>query len=101
MILSLVWVPGPSQSPRPQILSEDSDIQKYRIKPGPRARGAAWKVVRRGQGNVINRHSFHPTPAPYTEGPGGEAKASTRAKSPPLRTLAQKRLLKPRSEAKG
>lgn len=83
MILSLVWVPGPSQFPGPHILSEDSDIQKYRIKPGPRVREAAWKMVRRGQGNIINRPCFHLTPAPYTEGPWGRPRPAPGLKALP------------------
>lgn len=90
MIIPLVWDPDPSLCPGPQMLSKDSAIQKYRIKPGPRAREAAWKVVRRGQVDFTNTPCFHPSPAPYTEGQGdaGEAKASTRAKGPALGTVA-------------
>lgn len=80
MILSLVWVPGPSQSPGPQTLSEDSDIQKYRIKPGPRAEGQ----LGRWWGEVRERHQqalLPPDSSSIYIGAMGEAKASTRAKA--------------------
>lgn len=52
MSMSLVWVSDPSLSPGPQNLSKDSAVQKYRMKPHPKAREAAWKVARRGVGDA-------------------------------------------------